>query len=126
MKRSWIGLGLLLALLGVSLLSASVMERMHQPIALELEQAGRYALEGDWTHADAQSRLALDDWDRWARFRGCLADHGPIEEIETGMASLRVYRQVKDSDAFAAGCMELARQVEAMGQAHGLVWWNLF
>ena len=21
---------------------------------------------------------------------------------------------------------ELARQVEAMGQAHGLVWWNLF
>ena len=126
MKRSWIGLGLLLILLGVSLLSAALMERLHKPIALELEQAARYALEGDWTHADAQSRLALNQWDTWAHFRGCLADHGPMEEIESGIASLKVYRQVRDEVSFAAGCMELARQVEAMGQAHGLVWWNLF
>ena len=112
MKRSWIGLGLLLALLLASGLVTRLMDRMHQPIADHLEQAAALALEGHWEQADAQSRLALEDWDRQAHFRACFADHGPMEEIESCIASLKVYRQVKDEVSFAAGCAELARQVE--------------
>lgn len=126
MKRSWIGLGLLLALLLASGLVTRLMDRMHQPIADHLEQAAALALEGHWEQADAQSRLALEDWDRQAHFRACFADHGPMEEIESCIASLKVYRQVNDEVSFAAGCAELARQVEAMGQAHSPSWWNLF
>ena len=53
MKRSWIGLGLLLALLLASGLVTRLMDRMHQPIADHLEQAAALALEGHWEQADA-------------------------------------------------------------------------
>ena len=40
--------------------------------------------------------------------------------------SLPVYAAAREETDFAAGCAALSRKVEAMGQAHGASWWNLF
>ena len=37
-----------------------------------------------------------------------------------------VYAAAREETDFAAGCAALSRKVEAMGQAHGASWWNLF
>ena len=38
---------------------------------------------------------------------------------------LKVYCAARESASFAGGCLQLARQVAAVGEAHELVWWNL-
>lgn len=125
MKRSWIGLGMLVALLILSLLVTVGMDRIHAPIARQLESAADYALAGDWDMASALASGAGTEWEKWAHFRGCLADHNPMEEIGANFAELEVYGIARETVAFAASCSEIAKQVQAMGDAHGMVWWNL-
>lgn len=126
MKRSWIGLGLLLVLLAISLLVTWGMDRIHDPIAGALEQAAAETLQGDWENAGRLFDNARGSWEKWAHFRTCFADHSPVEEIDADFASLGVYRTAREDADFAAGCMELSEKVAAVGEAHGLVWWNIF
>lgn len=126
MKRSWIGLGLLLTILAASLLVTWAMARIHDPIAEDLLSAGNCALSGDWKTAEQLSQTAEDNWENHETFRACFADHGPMEEIDACFAQLEVYAARREETAFAASCGEIARKVQAIGEAHGLVWKNLF
>lgn len=125
MKRSWIGLGLLFVLLAGALGTTVFMDRIHQPVASGLRQAAQEALLGQWDQADNLSRQALAQWEKWNHFRACFSDHSPMEEIDAGLEEMKVYLSAREEVAFAASCGELARKVDAMGEAHGLLWWNL-
>lgn len=125
MKRSWIGLFLLLVLLILGGLATWGMGRIHEPIAKDLEQAAACSLPGDWESADKFFQNAKVNWKKWEHFRACLADHSPVEEIDAGFAELQVYSAAREDAAFAASCMALARKVAAVGEAHGLYWWNM-
>ncbi len=125
MRRSRIGFFLLLVLLAGALGVTWGMEKIHEPIARELEQAADRALAGDWESADALSEDAALRWERWAHFRGCFADHTPMEEIDGILAEVSVCRAAREKADFAAACACAARKVAAMGQAHGLSWWNV-
>lgn len=125
MKRGWIGLGLLLALLAGSIAVTRAMDRGHDPIARELETASDLALEGDWETAAALARNAKAEWeDKW-NFGAAFADHEPMEEIDGLFAQVEVYVRAREEVSFAAVCAELSKRLEAMGDAHGLTWWNL-
>lgn len=125
MRRSWIGLVMLLVLLAAALLVTWAMDRIHEPIAQELEQAVDYALNGEWNKARTLAADAGAAWKKWAHFRGCFADHSPMEEVDADFARLEAYSAAGEESDFAASCAELARKVKAMGEAHGLSWWNV-
>ena len=58
-----------------------------------------------------------------------LVEHAAVytmEEIDALFAEVEVYAAAREETDFAAGCAALSRKVEAMGQAHGASWWNLF
>lgn len=126
MKRSWIGLGLLIALAWGGLLVTRAMDAIHRPIAASLTDAGDQALAGNWQAAEALSRQAQESWERSETFRACFADHNPMEEIDSSFARLEVYARERKTAAFAAQCAEIARKAEAMGEAHSLKWENIF
>lgn len=126
MKRSWIGFILLLVLLVGGILSTRAMTAIHEPIEADLMQAAECAVLGDWTNAGRFFRQAEQGWKQWERFRACFADHNPVEEIDGEFVLLKVYCAYQDTVSFAGGCAQLARQVAAVGEAHELVWWNLF
>lgn len=125
MKRSWIGFGLLLVLLGVCILVTMAITRIHEPIEADLLQAADFALNGDWDRANHFFREAESGWTKWEHFRTCVADHTPVEEIDADFAMLKVYGAAREEVSFAGGCLELARKVAAVGEAHEVVWWNL-
>ena len=125
MKRSWIGLGMLLFLLAAALLVTWAMDEIHDPIARELEQAADLALAGQMPQAKVLAGKADTQWKKWAHFRGCFADHSPMEEIDGYFAELQAYGKAGEEADFAAACAQTARKVEAMGEAHGLSWWNV-
>ena len=125
MKRCWIGAALLVALLLGGIITTRMMVRIHEPIASGLEQAGELALTGDWEQAEEVAGMALQQWEKWKRFRACLADHNPVEEIDRDIAALKVYGVSREQAAFAAACGALAKKVEAVGDAHSVNWRNL-
>ena len=124
MKRSWIGLGILLVLLAAGLLVSWGMGRLHDPIARELEQAASHALNDDWDRAIPAAAAAKTHWDSSHHFAACFAAHTPMEEVDALFAQMEVYAAAKESTEFAAACAELSRKVEDIGEAHGLMWWN--
>lgn len=126
MKRSWIGAAVLLVLLAVSLCVTWAMDAIHDPIEESLDQAARYALRGDWERSTRSFRKARDSWEKWDRFRSCFADHTPVEQISADFRELEVYCAARVPVEFAAHCRGLARKTAAVGEAHTLVWWNLF
>ena len=125
MKRGWIGAALLAALLLLGIFSSLAMGLFHEPMAELLDRASEYALAENWEQAERLSDLAEDKWEEMWHFSASFADHGPMEEIDSLFAQLEVYRQVRDTVGFAAACASLSRQLEAMGDAHEMSWWNL-
>ncbi len=126
MKRSWFGLFLLAVLLAGSLAVTWGMDTVHRPVCRDLNQAAQAAADGDWEEAASLSHHAQAQWEKWAHFRLCFADHGPAEEIDGEFAQLEAYRAEEETGDFSAMCLGLSRKVEAIGQAHGLTLWNLF
>lgn len=125
MKRSWIGFALLVLLLMAGLAVTWAMDAIHDPIAEDLAQAAECALLGDWANAERFSRQAEESWEKWEHFRACFADHTPVEEVSAGFAEVHAYRAAEEHADFAAACGSLAEKVEAVGDAHGLFWWNV-
>lgn len=124
MKRSWIGFFLLLVILAVSIGVTWSMTYIHEVVSQDLRQAAHYAGAGDWTNAHTYCDKAVQAWEKWAHFRACFADHSPVEEIDASLAELEVYLFAREEVVFMASCMETARKIDAVGEAHGLVWWN--
>ena len=125
MKRSWIGAGLLLLLLGAGIWSSRGMVTVHKPLETMLDRAAEQALAENWDSAEYLFRQAKDCWESREIFRACFADHTPVEEIEGEFALLEVYIRTRETTPFAAGCRELARKTSAVGEAHGLDLKNL-
>lgn len=125
MKRVWIGAAFLLVLLVLGLGATWAMEAIHRPIGEDLDRAAVCAVRQDWEKADHFYRQATERWKKWEHFRGCLADHTPIEEVAAGFRAAEVYRAAREDTDFAARCRELAKKVAAVGEAHGLGWWNV-
>ena len=126
MKRSWIGFGMLLLLLLGSILSSWAMVRIHEPMEEKLQMSAQCAMDGDWHRAEAFFRKAQENWEKSEHFRTCFADHTPVEEIDGEFELLKVYCASREAVSFSGGCLQLARQVAAVGEAHELVLWNFF
>lgn len=125
MKRFWIGIGLLGALLVAGIWAMVAAERVHTPISDLLEEAAEESLEGDLS---AGIMLAQQAEERWQRHREAVAagaNHEPMDEIDGLFAQVQVYAQSRQTVAFAACCARLAELVEAMGESHGLSWWSV-
>ena len=125
MKRVWFGAGLLIVLLAVSLGVTWGMDRIHEPIAADLNQAAECGSLGDWHNAEVFSRRAERAWEKWEHFRACFADHTPTEEIGAELAAMNTAREAREPADFAASCARAAKMVQAVGDAHALCWWNL-
>ena len=126
MKRSWIGFGLLIVILALSLLATGMMTRIHEDVALKLEQSSECALLGDWDDAKLFLTRARRNWDQWEHLRSCLMDHTPAEEMDAEFAALEVYRQSKNPVAYRAACAILTSRMKALAEAQKLTLWNIF
>lgn len=121
MARTALGVGLLIGLLVLGILAGLAMDRIHMPITELLQQAAEQTLEEGFV--TAQKAKAL--WEKHWRFSAMLADHAPMDEIDSLFAQLEAFRQGGLGVDFSACCLRLSRLIEAMAEAHSLTWWNL-
>lgn len=125
MGRLWIGIGLLIVLLALTIGISVGMDAIHQPIAEKLEKAGEAALEGTWDKADRLWREAQEEWETHWAISAAVADHSPMDDVDRLYAQLEVFSRERETVHFAATCMELSQLTQAMGDAHSPDWWNL-
>ncbi len=125
MKRLWLGIGILAAVLLSGLLLTLGMDTIHAQISDDMTQAAQAALAEDWQTAEAQDAKAQAFWDTWREFVAAFADHEPLEEMDRLFAELSVYRSQRLVPEYAAVCLCLARQAEAIGESHSFNWWHL-
>ena len=125
MKRGWIGVGLLTVILILGFLTSWWMGKTHSRIAVDLDRAAGYALAENWEQAAAYAQKAKNHWQKRWHFSAAFADHEPMENIDSQLSQLSFLASARDEVTFAALCAQLSRQMEAMGEAHSLNWWNL-
>lgn len=123
-RRFWLGIGILVLFLALSLLTTASMTRIHACAAQLLEQAGQTALSGDLPSAMTDAQRAFQIWqDNW-NYTASLADHNPMDDVDLLFAELQVYGQSEEIPHFAACCAQLSKAIQAMYTAHLPTWWN--
>ena len=121
MGRFWIGVALIVLLLGLGLYSAYAVEASHEPIAQALEQA---AESQDPRQAEALLQQAQQKWDHHWHGTAILADHGPMDEIDGLFAQAQAYAKAGQTGDFSAFCLRLAQLIRATADEHQPTWWN--
>lgn len=125
MKRFWIGLAMLILLLGGGFLAQHRMERIHTPCAMDLEWSADRAQAGDWQAAGELAHRAREAWSRNWRFTAMLSNHQPLDEVDALFEELEVYLTRQETTAYCAACMFLSQRVMDLGESFRLNWWNL-
>ena len=123
--RFWFGIGLLLVFLVFGLWVAEVMDSGHMQISSMLEQAASAMLDGDPDRGLALAQQAHDRWQHNWHITATVADHAPMDEIDSLFAQLQLYGSVRQQVDFAAYCTRISQLIRAMGEAHTLNWWNV-
>lgn len=118
MKRLWIGVSLLAAILVLSLLVAGFMERPHMAAARDLRQAADLAAEENWTGAGELFHRAQTIWESRQKLTASLADHEPMDEVQGLFLRLAYYHRQEEATEFGAACLELAALLEAIANVH--------
>ena len=122
MRRIWIGIGVLVAILAISIATMIGLQKVHEPLAQNLEEA---ACETDWAKAAEISQQAEQRWRQYRHFTAALADHEEMDRIDGVFAQLEVCRRQGDAQTHGVLCADLSAAVRAIQEAHGLTWWNL-
>ena len=124
MKRLWIGVAVLLVLLAVGIGLSYGMTVLHDDIRMELSNAAEAARQGDMEKALQRGDAAREVWERWRRFSASLADHEPLEEMDSLFHELELYGKLRLPVDYAAVCVRLAEISGAVSEAYSLTWWN--
>ena len=125
MRRLWIGLGFLVVILTVALVLSLSFARIHEPLSQGLRQAEELSREGDWPQARQTLEQCRGQWQKMRNFVAAVADHEPLEELETCLEELRVLGELEESVEFGALCARAASLADAMGNSQAVTWWNL-
>lgn len=126
MNRFRIGAVLLAVLLGLCVWAQLRLSAIQTPIAQAVTQAEAYAAQEDWAQAAEMAAQAQRGWEENRTFVASLADHQPLEEIESLFAMLKTYSDQREKTEFRAVCQDLARRILAVKQAHELTLGSLF
>lgn len=120
MTRFRIGIGLLLVLLVLCFWSQARMTKLEKPVAELVLQAEASAAGEDWPGAAGSLSRAREQWEDHRTFAAALADHQPLEDVESLFAVAETYSVCRDGTRFRATCQELNRRILAVMEAQEL------
>ena len=125
MKRLWIGIAILAALLALGIGTTVFAVRTHEDLSQNLRQASEAALRGKWTEARQLSMDAKTKWETYRHGIAAIADHEPMDEIDDLFSQMEVYLLTRQQIPFSTCCASLSVLTKAMGEAHTINWWSL-
>lgn len=122
--KGWLGIGLLLAVLAAGVYIWKWMDAAVYPVADTLILAQNAAQTGEIEQAGKLLREAKQIWEKSWRAVATVADHAPMEEIDSLFSQVEQYFKQGLKEEFAALCGRLLVLVKAVSEAHSLNLWN--
>ena len=126
MKRLWIALILLAAILAGTLLHARALRSFTGEVTGLLDLAQAAAGAGRWTDAAALTGRAEKLWSERETALHILLRHGDTDAIAINFRETRALLEGEDYGTFAAATAQLTAQLELLSQAEELTVENLF
>ena len=117
MKRSALGLWLLIFLAAVGIAGIWAVHDSQMPVIRDLEQAHLLAAQGDWEAAVDCAGRARQRWEQRRTLTSALTNHGPMEAADNLFALMDACAASRDPEGFAAACTELAQTIRAIADA---------
>ena len=124
-KRFYFGLGLLIFFLILGLISSMILTNATIPLSHQLEQAAQEALSGSMEEGIFLADQANKAWESAWHGTAMVADHAPMDEIDSLFAQMDIYAKAGDPLHFGSYCARLSELVAAIADAQELNWWNL-
>lgn len=125
MKRFWIGVGFLIALLAGSLFLLTFSSGFCREFSAALDEACALALEENWTPATEKVENCYKEWKNKQHLLAAFTDHEPIEQVESLFSQLALYSEKGMSVEFASTCCQLRHWADAISESHSLKWWTI-
>lgn len=124
-KRFYLGVGILAFFLILGLVISMIVLNTGTPLSQQLAQASQEALSGDLETGISLAVQAKTQWEASWHSTAMVADHAPMDEIDSLFAQMEVYAQAGDRLHFGSYCARLSELVQAIVDAQRLNLWNL-
>lgn len=116
MKRLWISVGLLLLLLGGSLLNAWYAERLTDGMEERLRLSQALARQDRWEEALSVTREVYDQWQSLHFYLHSTMRHSDTDQILRGFRTVLEYLRLEEPDQYNAANADLITQLELLAE----------
>lgn len=127
MKRFWISVILLIALLVGSFINNIYVKHFCDELNVDLTQAEEYAKNRDWNMASDYIERALAKWESHERYLHILFLHADIDNIFVDFhALLQLATEQESGGEYAAASASLKTRIGLLCEMDQLTWQNIF
>ncbi len=116
MRRGWLALALLCALVGLSAWHAATLGGLTGEVGGLLAQAEAQAEAGNWDGADALTHQARQRWEERDFYLHATMEHTVTDAVDMGFAETLELIQCREAGEYSAANARLMRQLQLMGE----------
>lgn len=116
MRRLWIAAGLLLALLGLTIVNGWYAGTLTGGMEEQLRRAQTQAERGDWAQAEELTRQAYGDWQKHHFYFHTTMRHSDTDQILRTFRSVQEYLKLQEPDQYNAANADLITQLELLAE----------
>jgi len=125
MKRLWIAVGILLAMLGGTLGNSWYLNGLISDFAHRLTSAQELAVSDNWEDAIRFTEQVVDNWEEHDFYLHVMLPHRDIDDIHLTFCEVQEYRKLEETDQYTAANAKLVAQLGLLGEMEQLNWKNV-
>lgn len=116
MKRLIAAGGILLLLLGITLLNGWYLDGLTRQATQTLTQAQALAQQDRWAEATCTTEDLYTDWQTHAFYFHATMCHSDIDQIQRSFQTVLQYLTLKELSPYTAANVDLVMQIELLGE----------
>ena len=116
MKRGWLALGLLVAMVALAWWHTASLDDLTGELGGLLTRAEERAERGDWEGAAGLTRLASSRWEGKHFYLHATLEHDVTDAIDTGFADTLEFIQCREAGEYSAANARLMSQLRLLGE----------
>ena len=120
MKRLWISVSVLLALLGSTLANSFYLSNIINNYTKQLSEAHRLAESDNWESASELTTQVTDRWHKHDFYFHVMLPHRDIDEIHLTFQEVEEYLKLEESDQYNAANAKLIAQLGLLAEMEQL------
>lgn len=120
MKRLWISVAILLAMLIATLGNSWYLNSLISDFSKKLSSAHQQAAADDWELASRLTKQATDHWQRHDFYFHIILPHRDIDDIHLTFQEVEEYLELKEADQYNAANAKLIAQLGLLAEMEQL------